>query len=106
MSFGFGVGDFIAVGTLAKQVYDECSNAPADFKELAALCKEVHIAVRACRPNDAFRILRIQTGTSLAVLAADCHATLESLEALLSKYSKLNTVRSIGKHMGFAMAKE
>jgi len=34
MSFGFGVGDFIAVGNLAWTVYRSCKGATDDFKDV------------------------------------------------------------------------
>ncbi|MCJ1387118.1 hypothetical protein MMC17_010247 [Xylographa soralifera] len=41
MSFGFGVGDFIAVGTLAWNVYGACKGAEKDFKLVTGEVKYV-----------------------------------------------------------------
>lgn len=35
MSFGFGVGDFLAVGTLAWKIYRSCKGLTEEFHEVA-----------------------------------------------------------------------
>lgn len=43
MSFGFGVGDFIAVGQLTLTVYRSCKGAPGEFQELASELSSLHM---------------------------------------------------------------
>lgn len=38
MSFGFGVGDFLAVINLAKKIRKEFIDAPSQFKEISEEC--------------------------------------------------------------------
>jgi hypothetical protein len=106
MSFGFSIGDFITAGQLAYQLWSECKAASSEYTELAELCHDVSIAVNACRPNDPYTILRRQHVETIALLAADCHTTLQRLQALLGKYQNMGTVQNIGKKLGFVNAKE
>jgi hypothetical protein len=36
MSFGFGVGDFLAVAKLAKEIRTDYANAPDQFQQITA----------------------------------------------------------------------
>lgn len=106
MSFGFSVGDFIAVGKLAYDLVEACKNASAEYHELGELCRVVSIAVEACRPNDPFTVLRRQNAESIAILAADCLSTLRQLQDLLGSYQNMNSVRNIGRKIRFLSAKQ
>ena len=106
MSFGFSIGDFIAVGKLAFDLIEACKNASAEYHELGELCRIVSIAVEACRPNDPFTVLRRQNAESIAILAADCLSTLRQLQDLLGSYQNMNSVRNIGRKIGFLSAKQ
>lgn len=106
MSFGFSVGDFIAAGKLAFDLVEACRRASEDYKELADLCRAVSVAVEACRPNDPFTVLRRQNVETISILAADCTSTLRRLQDLLESFQNLNTVRNIGRKIGFVTAKQ
>ncbi|PMD29363.1 hypothetical protein L207DRAFT_394586, partial [Hyaloscypha variabilis F] len=42
MSFGYSVGDFVAIGQLAWTVYKSCKGAPGEFQELARELSTLH----------------------------------------------------------------
>ena len=52
MSFGYGVGDFIAVSKLAWDVYTAYKDAPEDFRNISDEIKSLHIIVN--RDKDIF----------------------------------------------------
>ena len=106
MSFGFSVGDFIAVGKLAYDLTEACKNASDDYKDLGDLCRAVSFAVEACRPNDPFTVLRKQNVETISILAADCESTLNRLQDLLISHRDMNTIRNIGRKIGFVSAKQ
>ncbi|KAG0648122.1 hypothetical protein D0Z07_6030 [Hyphodiscus hymeniophilus] len=89
MSFGFSVGDFIAVGQLAWQIYGRCKKAPADFKAISTQLISLHIVIKDVNETieewdlpDAkkYDLLRIGEGSK---------DTLDELDQLLRKYSGL-----------------
>ncbi|KAH9216082.1 hypothetical protein DL95DRAFT_267896, partial [Leptodontidium sp. 2 PMI_412] len=43
MSFGFSVGDFIAVGRLVLNLYNACKDAPGEFREINGELSSLHI---------------------------------------------------------------
>ena len=45
MSYGYGVGDFIAVSRLAWDVYAAYKDAPEDFRNISDEIKSLHIIV-------------------------------------------------------------
>ena len=106
MSFGVSLSDFVGAGTLAYQVWSACRDAPKDYQELGELCREIGIVVESCRPQDPYSVLRAQSPETLGLLARNCKATLERLEAILSKYNNLGTIHNLGKKMGFIVAKK
>jgi hypothetical protein len=46
MSFGFGVSDFVALGTLAWQVYRSCRDAPENFGNVSQDVLSLHAVLR------------------------------------------------------------
>ena len=106
MSFGFSVGDFIAAGQLAFDLFNACKNASDDYAELGELCRAVNIAVEACRPYDPSTILRRQHVETISILASDCRTTLRRLQGLLARYQNISTIRNVGNKIGFVSAKQ
>lgn len=106
MSFGFSVGDFIAVGTLAKQLFDECKAAGTEYKELETLCNNVGISVEACRVNDPFTVMRRQNAAAVTVLIEACTATLNRLRALLGKFNNFSGAKGFVRRIGFVSASD
>jgi hypothetical protein len=46
MSFGYSVGDFIAVGTLAWNVYKLCKAAPVSFGNISMEVPSLHVVIK------------------------------------------------------------
>ncbi|KAH9205847.1 hypothetical protein DL95DRAFT_267280, partial [Leptodontidium sp. 2 PMI_412] len=42
MSFGVGVGDFLAVGRLVLDLYNACKDAPGEFQEICRELSSIH----------------------------------------------------------------
>lgn len=47
MSFGFAIGDFVALGTLAWRLYKCCKGASVQSREIGKELNSLHNAVRA-----------------------------------------------------------
>ena len=91
MSFGFGVGDFIAVGGLCWKVYKKCRESPGNYAQLASEVSSLHAVIKeteellpeqSLSPKEQARSLQLQQG---------CEKVLEDLEESLSKYESLGT---------------
>jgi hypothetical protein len=46
MSFGFAIGDFVAIGRLAWDLYKQCKGASAEFAEVCKEVLSIHTALR------------------------------------------------------------
>lgn len=106
MSFGVSVGDLVAVGTLANQLWTACREASPEFQDCANLCHEVSLVIEGCRPNNPNSVLRVQDSRTISQLAESCNTTLSTLETLLRKYHSLgSTTHRVRDTLGFAYAK-
>ncbi|KAK2784468.1 hypothetical protein FQN53_008457 [Emmonsiellopsis sp. PD_33] len=92
MSFGFGVGDFIAVTTLIHKIRKDFVGAPSQFKDisdevrsLSIVLQDVGILVEGDDPNS-------QHAEELEHIANGCRDVLETLETTLDKYAELQSV--------------
>ena len=106
MSFGFSIGDLVAVGTLAHRLSDALREAAPEFEDCANLCHEVGLVIEGCRPNNPNSILKAQDSSTIKLLAEGCKKTLNSLESLLRRYNSLgSTNHRVRDTLGFAYAK-
>ena len=106
MSIGFSIGDLVAVGTLANNVYDALQNAAPEFQDCASLCHEVSLVIEECGPNNRNSVLRVQDSKTVAELAGSCKTTFRSLESMLRSYNSLgSTSHRVRDTLGFAYAK-
>jgi hypothetical protein len=46
MSFGFSIGDFVAVGNLAWQVWKSCKDAPESFRNVSQEVLSLHAVLK------------------------------------------------------------
>ena len=105
MSFGFSVGDLIAVGTLANQLWTACREACPEFQDCGNLCQEVSLVIEGCRTNPN-NVLRVQDDNIISQLAKSCDTTLTTLKNLLQKYNSLgSTTHRVRDTLRFAYAK-
>ncbi|KAK2753386.1 hypothetical protein FQN55_003515 [Onygenales sp. PD_40] len=92
MSFGFSVGDFIAVTTLIHKIRKDFVGAPSQFKDisdevrsLSIVLQDVGILVEGDDPNS-------QHAKELEHIAKGCRDVLETLETTLDEYAELQSV--------------
>lgn len=95
MSFGFGVGDFLAVSKLALDVYTAYKNAPADFKNISDEVKSLHAILDSDTLKAKFQGLNLnmapQEQKRLQVILQGCRKVLEDLDKLLIAYNGLGS---------------
>ncbi|MCJ1313029.1 hypothetical protein MMC25_006705 [Agyrium rufum] len=91
MGFGVGIGDVIAVSTLAWTIYKSCKNASGDFQNLASEVVSLHVVLKETEELIAESTPTSNQKTQIGHLADGCRKVLEDLEALLNKYRSLGT---------------
>ena len=89
MSFGFGIGDFMAVGQLAWQVYRKCKTAPSEFKTISSQLISLHIVIKDVNETIEEWELPEAKKSDLLQIGEDSKETLNELDQLLKKYSNL-----------------
>lgn len=96
MSLPVAVGDFIAVGELAYNVYKACKDAGEEYRDLSMLCNHISLVISSCQPADARSVICDQDQYSIKLLSSECSATLTQLQTLLGKYGEPTGLRRIG----------
>ena len=96
MSFGFAIGDFVALGNLAWNIYKECKTASAEFQEARNEVLSLHAAIRELQDevdNKDSILNRAGVGRKqeLDGLMRNCSDVLGQLEQLLTRYRSLGT---------------
>ena len=95
MSFGFGVGDILAVSGLAVKVYSAYKDAPDGYKhiseEVKSLQSIVDEAIRHLQ-NPALSDVKQQEGQEAL---QSCQSVLEDLNSLLEKYKSLGSANKM-----------
>ncbi|RPB18670.1 hypothetical protein L211DRAFT_831360 [Terfezia boudieri ATCC MYA-4762] len=93
MSFGFGIGDILAVSRLALDVYSAYKDAPEDFRNISHEIKSLHIIVD--RHKDEFRdkTLNLDEERQLREILQGCANVLEDLDKLRIKYMSLGSAQ-------------
>jgi ElaB/YqjD/DUF883 family membrane-anchored ribosome-binding protein len=85
MSFGFSVGDFLAVIELANKIRRDFNGAPDQFKEIAQEVRTLSIVLQDASVNAA-QFSGDQADNFQTVLSS-CHALLQRLEKVVDKWS-------------------
>ena len=91
MSFGFGVGDFIAVGQLCWKVYKKCKESPGNFAQLSAEVSSLQAVIKETEELVSEQSFSPEQVTRLSQLRQGCEAVLNDLEKSLVKYESLGT---------------
>ena len=87
MSFGYGVGDIMAVSRLALKVYSAYKDAPDDYRNIADEVKSLHIIIEeAARHFETLSNKKQQGGKEVL---EGCQNVLKDLDALIEKYNAL-----------------
>lgn len=94
MSFGFGVGDFFAVGELTWKVFRACKSAPGEFQELSRELSSLHTILlelqdEAKSPNSLLRRRGSKRKPELDLLIQNISGVLEEIEDLVTRYQSL-----------------
>ena len=89
--YGFGVGDFITVGTLAWTVYKSCKAAPESFKNIHLEVLSLQALTKEAEETVFKTPLTPERQARLAVVKDGCMAVLTDLDALVQKYESLGT---------------
>jgi hypothetical protein len=93
MNFGYGVGDFIAICNLARNVYKSCKNAPDSFRNIASEVFSLHAVLKEAEETVFAETLSPTRQDRLNAVGDGCRRVLEDLQKLVEKYEKLGTQR-------------
>ena len=89
MSFGYGVGDIIAVSRLALKVYSAYKDAPDDYRNISDEVKSLHIIINKAARHFESNTLSNKTQEEGKEVLEGCHNVLKDLDALIEKYNAL-----------------
>ena len=89
--YGFGVGDFVAVGTLAWNVYKSCRAAPGSFSNISIEVLSLHAVLKEADETIFKSPLSPESQVRLKTIGDGCQCVLGDLEALVDKYESLGT---------------
>ena len=96
MSFGFSVGDFLALGGQAWALYQACSSASEVFDSTARQCLDIYIVIGQTKqsidnPRSQVDRTSYEAHVKLSVITSNCRTTLNNLEKILNRYKSLGT---------------
>ena len=89
MSFGIGLGDVMAISSLAFKVYTACKDAPDDYRDISGEVKSLHIVINnaaQCFESTTFSANDQQMGKEIL---RSCQKLLEDLDSFIGKYNSL-----------------
>ena len=89
--YGFGVGDFITLGTLAWKVYKSAKSAPESFQKIHIEVLSLKAVLDEAQETIFKRPLEPKREERLQIIVKGCHSTLTDLDELISKYESLGT---------------
>ena len=91
MSFGFSIGDFMALSQLVVVVYKQCRDAPNEYKALANevrslqnILQDVEDLLQGDKPSPEKKAELLQYGQN-------CDEVLKELNSLMTKYHSLDS---------------
>jgi hypothetical protein len=91
MSFGYSVGDLIAIGNLAWTVYKSCKGAPESFNNISLEVLSLHAVLMEARETIFAQPLSPAKQERLKAVGDGCYHTLADLDSLCKKYRSLGT---------------
>lgn len=91
MSFGFGVGDFIAVGELCWKSYKRVKESPGNYKELASEVSGLFAVIEETKELLSQQEITAAQQAKLLPCKDGCEGVLNDLNGLLTKYESLGT---------------
>ena len=91
MSFGYGVGDIIAISRLALKVCTAYKDAPGDYRNISDEVESLHIIINQAAHH--FKSTTLSDNSQQQEeghkVLRGCHNVLEDLDALIEKYNSL-----------------
>ncbi|RDW56533.1 hypothetical protein BP6252_14123 [Coleophoma cylindrospora] len=96
MSFGYSVGDFLAVGSLCLQVYKSYKSVPETFDEIGRELCSCHIVLvlleeQASNGESFLNKREASRRDEILQIRDNLDATLQSLETLFQRYKKMGS---------------
>lgn len=91
MSFGFSVGDFLAVGQLSWKVYKKCKASSGSYLELSNEVGALHNVMKETEELFSQQDLTPPQENRLLACQQGCGDVLKDLDSLLIKYESLGT---------------
>ena len=90
MSFGYGVGDIIAISRLALKVYTAYKDAPDDYRNISDEVKSLHIIIEeAAQHFESTTTLSNKKQQRGKEVLEGCQNVLRDFDALIEKYNVL-----------------
>ena len=89
MSFGYSVGDVMAISRLAFKVYTACKDAPDDYGNILDEVKSLHIVIDCAAQHFKSTTLSDDNRQKGQEVLRGCQNLLEDLDSLIGKYSGL-----------------
>ena len=89
MSFGYGVGDVMAVSGLALKVYTAYKDAPDDYRNIADEVNSLHIIIEEAAQHFESTTLSNKKQQRGKKVLEGCQNLLKDLDALIEKYNAL-----------------
>ena len=89
MSFGFGVGDILAISELAVKVYTAYNDAPDEYKHIAEEVKSLQIMINKATQHFESTTLSDNDRQEGQEVLKGCQSVLRDLNSLIEKYNSL-----------------
>ena len=91
MSFGFSIGDFLTLSTLAWDIYTSCKDSSREFKDLAGQVKSLYFILQSTAEHLLKQPPETREAAELTGLKDRCQESLTEINCLLQKHSSLGT---------------
>ncbi|KAJ5637543.1 hypothetical protein N7490_007422 [Penicillium lividum] len=98
MSFGFGVGDFIAVIGLARRIRKNFVGAPSQFLEISAEVRSLDIVLQDIEVGVSDQELEENHRRNLVETLKNCEQVLLDVEKMITKYKLLDDEKLHVRH--------
>ena len=94
MSFGWGVGDIIAISRLAVKVYTAYKDAPGEYRHISDEVKSLQILIDKAAPYFENTSLNNSSPQEGQQALKGCKDVLEDLNSLIEKYNSSGSSRT------------
>jgi hypothetical protein len=86
MSLGYGIGDFLALGTLSWKVYKSCKEAPENFGNISSEVLSLHAVLKEAEETLFAKPIPLEKQERLKAVGDGCYRVLQDLDNLVKKY--------------------